>query len=66
MMKCRAFYNEKIPGIFFAGLAGFLVLLILAACAAGNYGTLEWDRELDNTFVNYQVLPDHRYYITLP
>ena len=23
-----------------------------------------WDRELDDTFASYQVLPDHAYYIT--
>jgi hypothetical protein len=64
MMKYRTSYNEKILDVFFAGLVIFFVLLILAACAAGNYGTVVWDRELDDTFVSYQVLPDHRYYIT--
>jgi len=63
-MKCRAFYNEKRLDIFLAGLTGAFMLFSLAACAGGNYGTVEWNRELDDAFVSYQVLPDHRYYIT--
>ncbi len=45
-------------------LAAILALFLLAGCVGGNYGTLKWDRELDNTFASYQVLPDHNYYIT--
>lgn len=45
-------------------LAVFSVLLFLAACGAANYGTLSRDRDLDNMFSNYEILPDHRYYST--
>jgi hypothetical protein len=40
------------------------VLLLLTGCAGGNYGKLARDRDLDNMFLNYEVLPDHNYYIT--
>ena len=63
MKKQKKFY-KKILDVFFTGLASFLVLLTLAGCAGGNFGTVVFDRELDDAFVNYQVLPDHRYYIT--
>jgi hypothetical protein len=36
---------------FFSGCAG-----------TGNYGTLHRDRELDQVFLSYQVLPDYKYY----
>ena len=48
----------------FSLLAAFFVLFLLGACAGGNYGTLVRDRDLDNQYLNYEVLPDHRYYIT--
>jgi len=44
-------------------LAAILTLFLLIGCAAGgNYGKLDRDRDLDNMFLNYEVLPDHRYY----
>ena len=44
-------------------LAAILTLLFLVGCATGgNYGQLDRDRDLDNIFLNYEVLPDHRYY----
>ena len=44
-------------------LAAILTLFLLIGCAAGgNYGKLNRDRDLDNMFLNYEVLPDHRYY----
>jgi len=50
---------------FFKGLAAVFVLVLFAGCVAGgNYGSLAFDRELDNKFESYQVLPDHNYYIT--
>jgi hypothetical protein len=64
MMKCRAFDNEKILDGFFKVLAAVFMLVTLVDCAGGNYGTVVWDLELDNKFESYQVLPDHRYYIT--
>jgi hypothetical protein len=44
--------------------AAILSLFILLGCAGGNYGKLDRDRDLDNMFLNYQILPDHRYYTT--
>jgi hypothetical protein len=44
-------------------LAAVLTLFLLIGCAAGgNYGKLDRNRDLDNMFLNYEVLPDHRYY----
>jgi len=45
-------------------LALFFTLVLLAGCAGGNYGKLDRDRDLDNMYLNYEVLPDHRYYVT--
>ena len=45
-------------------LGAFLALFVLLGCAGGNYGKLERNRELDNMFLNYEVLPDHNYYTT--
>ena len=43
-------------------LVALLALFLLVGCAGGNYGRVERDRNLDNMFLNYEVLPDHRYY----
>ncbi len=44
-------------------LAAILTLFLLIGCATGgNYGKLDRNRDLDNMFLNYEVLPDHRYY----
>lgn len=43
-------------------LAPFFALFLLAGCAGGNYGKIDGDRDLDNMFLSYEVLPDHRYY----
>lgn len=45
-------------------MAAILTLFLLVGCAGGNYGKLDRDRDLDNMFLNYEVLPDHRYYTT--
>jgi len=45
-------------------LAGLVVIFLTVACAGGNYGSLDRDRELDNMYLNYEVIPEHRYYIT--
>ena len=46
-------------------VAVILALFLLAGCATGgNYGKLERNRDLDNMFLRYEVLPDHRYYST--
>jgi hypothetical protein len=35
----------------------------ISGCAgSGNYGSLQRDRELEQMFLTYQVLPDYRYY----
>lgn len=43
-------------------LAPFFALFLLVGCAGGNYGKMDRDRDLDNMFLSYEVLPDHRYY----
>jgi hypothetical protein len=48
----------------FTLLSAFVVLSLLGGCAGGNYGKIARDRDLDNMFLNYEVLPGHRYYIT--
>ena len=45
-------------------LAAIVSFFLLAGCAGGNYGKLDRDRDLDNMFLNYEVLPDHNYYIS--
>jgi hypothetical protein len=43
-------------------LGALLAFFLLAGCAGGNYGRLDRDKDLDKMFLNYEVLPDHRYY----
>lgn len=64
MMKKLNFYDNRVMNRFFKVQAAILMLVMFAGCAGGNYGKMVWDRELDNTFASYQVLPNHRYYIT--
>ena len=46
-------------------LTVIISLFVLAGCATGgNFGKTERNRDLDNMFLNYEVLPDHRYYTT--
>ena len=46
-------------------LTVIISLFVLAGCATGgNFGKTERNRDLDNMFLNYVVLPDHRYYTT--
>ena len=49
---------------FFISLAVFSALVLMIGCAGGNYGTFDRDRELDNMYLRYEVLPDHNYYAT--
>ena len=44
--------------------AAILALFLLGACAGGNYGTIDRDRDLNYRFLDYEVLPDHSYYVT--
>ena len=40
-----------------------VISLLFSGCAGTkNYGTFHFDRELDNMFLSYQVLPDYNYY----
>jgi hypothetical protein len=42
-----------------------IALFLSAGCATGgNFGKTERNRDLDNMFLHYEVLPDHRYYTT--
>ena len=43
-------------------LAALFALILLNGCVSGNYGKFDSDRDLNNMFLNYVVLPDHRYY----
>ena len=46
-------------------MAVIISLFLVIGCATGgNYGKLERNRDLDNMFLKYEVLPDHRYYTT--
>ncbi len=46
----------------------FIVLLVvIGGCAgSGYYGRLQRNRDADQIFKTYQVLPDHKYYFTGP
>ena len=48
----------------FSLLAALLALFLVISCTGGNYGTMQRDRDLNNKFLNYEVLPDYRYYTT--
>jgi hypothetical protein len=60
ILRCS---HRKLHG-FLTLVAAALALILMAGCAGGNYGKLERNRELDNMFLNYEVLPDHLYYIS--
>jgi hypothetical protein len=62
MGKNFIYFNSRFS--LLVQLTTFLILLLLAGCASGSYGKLDRDRDLDNMFLNYEVLPDHHYYIT--
>jgi hypothetical protein len=51
---------------FFTLLTAIITLFLFMGCVTtgGNSGKLKYDRELDDAFERYQVLPDHNYYIT--
>ncbi len=63
-MKTVNCYDERVMKGFVNVLAFILMLVFFTGCAGGNYGKLVYDRDLNNTFDSYQVLPDHRYYVT--
>jgi hypothetical protein len=46
-------------------LITFIMAVSLPACAGkGNYGSMTFDRHLDDQFTSYQILPGYNYYIT--
>ena len=46
-------------------LAVIILFFLMTGCATGaNNGKLDRNRDLDNMFLKYEVLPDHRYYTT--
>jgi len=52
--------NESFQKLF---LLIIIFSLLFSGCAGTkNYGTIRYDRELDQMFLSYQVLPDYNYY----
>jgi hypothetical protein len=51
---------------FFILLTSIIAISLLTGCVTtdGSYGTTKRDRDLDNMFLRYEVLPDHNYYTT--
>ena len=45
---------------------GFVILAVIAGCAAGTGARLDRSLEVLNDFMAARVLPDHRYYTTGP
>jgi len=39
-----------------------MILLAFAACSTSNFGRLESDKEIKQSFESYRVLPNHKYY----
>jgi len=39
-----------------------MIVLALSGCSTSNYGKLESDKEIKQSFESYQVLPNHKYY----
>ena len=52
--------NEALQKLFL--LTAVLAFFFSGCAGTGNYGTLHRDRELDQVFLSYQVLPDYKYY----
>ena len=57
---------EMIWGLnrFFILLTSIIAISFFTGCVTtdGTYGTTKRDRDLDNMFLRYEVLPDHNYY----
>ena len=49
---------------FFILLTSIIAISFFTGCVTtdGTYGTTKRDRDLDNMFLRYEVLPDHNYY----
>lgn len=64
-MKKTCFASSRVSIVSFYTVFLLCMLVITSACAGGkNHGALVLDRELDNIFSSFQVLPDHQYYVT--
>jgi hypothetical protein len=63
-MKRKSYHDIRMWLVFLTWTGIALMFPMLSGCASGNYGTMRWDRDLNNMFENYQVLPDHTYYVT--
>lgn len=61
-MKMKTYDSFNMMKRLVTLLAVFIALFLLVGCAGGNYGKIARDRDLDNMFLSYEVLPDHRYY----
>ena len=63
MVKTHNTFNSW-TGLFTLVIT-IVTLILLAGCAtSGNFGKTERNKDLDNMFLNYEVLTDHRYYTT--
>lgn len=61
----KIYYTLENLHKLFTFLIALIVLALLTGCVtSGNYGKTKRDRELDNMFLRYEVLPDHYYYTT--
>ena len=48
---------------FFSGIILFpMISIALSGCTMSNYGKLESNREVTQSFETYQILPSHKYY----
>jgi len=61
MIKTKKLWNRTLA----RGLILLVIIFALSACA-GNYGRVQKNGKVDQIFTTYQVLDDHRYYISGP
>jgi len=51
-------------GLFLTLFSAATLLLVVGCTAGANRGSLQRDRDLDNQFLRYEVVPDHHYYFS--
>ena len=62
-MKEKTYNTFRCWNRFFIPLAAILMLISQIGCVTdGTSGKMEGSRDLNTMFLNYEVLPDHRYY----
>ncbi len=61
MIKTHKFWDRTPASV----LVLFVLIFALSACA-GNYGRIQENGQVNQLFKSYQVLKDHRYYISGP